>query len=698
MLDRLGVRLALPLAALLLSAPTAGAQEAGSQPPDEEAPQFEDSVEVRARADDLVGVASSATEGATGHEDLERRPLLRPAELVETVPGVIATQHSGDGKANQYFLRGFNLDHGTDFSVWVDGVPVNMPSHGHGQGYADLNFLIPEMVDSVRYRKGPYFAEKGDFSAAGGVDMQVVDELPEPLVQVTGGSFDYGRVLAAGTHDVGPTRVTAALDLSHNNGPWDRGENYEGAKALVHMHHGDGARGFSVSAVGYDASWLSSDQVPQRAVDSGRIGEFGLIDPSDQGSTSRYSLSAERHVSDAETLTRLSGYLLAYGLSLFSNFTYFLDDPEDGDQFEQKDERTVAGFEASRSWLRSWGSRSLETSAGIQMRGDDIDNGLFRSRNAQRTATVRTDQIRLLTGGVYAESLVHWSDKVRPRLGLRADVYDASVDSGLGANSGSASDVLLSPKLSLALGPWKKTEIYLNAGYGFHSNDARGATIRVDPVTGEPAEPVQPLVRAKGADAGFRTTAIPGLQTTLTVFLLKLDSELVFVGDGGATEASRPSRRQGIEWTNFYSPNDWITLDLDATFADAKLTGDGPAGDEIPGALRRTVAAGVSLGEGRTIFGGLRWRYFSSAPLVEDGSVRSRPSSLVNGRLGYAFANGLHLELDVFNLLDSRASDIQYFYASRLPGEPEGGIEDIHFHPMEERSARLTATWHMGRR
>jgi hypothetical protein len=719
MCNRFSVRLAL-LAAWLLCAPAVAqppaqdsqpAEPASSgepapqttpaEPPpaeDGEPAQFEDQVEVRARADDLVGIASSANEGATGHEDLERRPLLRPAELVETVPGVIATQHSGDGKANQYFLRGFNLDHGTDFSIWVDGVPVNMPSHGHGQGYADLNFLIPEMVETVRYRKGPYSADKGDFSAAGGVDMQIIDVLPQPIVSVTGGSFDYGRVLLADTRKLGDNQVTAAVDVLHNNGPWDRGEDYEGLKGLVHLHRGDDGRGLSFAAVGYDASWLSSDQIPRRAVDSGLISAFGLIDGSDRGSTARYSLSAEAHTGTDTTLSRLTGYLLYYDLNLFSNFTYFLDNPEGGDQFEQVDERLVAGFEAKRSWIQTWGDRLLETSAGLQVRADDIDNGLFRSQDARRGATVRTDAIQQLTGGVYADTLVHWSEKVRPRFGLRADFYNADVESNLAANSGAASDVLLSPKFSVAIGPWKQTEIYVNAGSGFHSNDARGATIRVDPVTGERAERVQPLVRATGGDVGFRTTAIPGLQTTLSLFLLKLDSELLFVGDGGSTEASRPSRRTGIEWTNFYRVNDWATLDLDATLADAKFTDDDPAGDKIPGAIRRTVAAGIALGEGRRVFGGLRWRYFSAAPLIEDDSVRSEASSLLNGRIGYAFVNGLTLELEVFNLLDSEASDIQYYYASRLPGEPEGGFEDIHFHPMEKRSARLVATWRLPRK
>jgi hypothetical protein len=717
MLDARSVRLALLiLVSALLGVPLTAAQEIGATiapqtsenpPPDpaaetagageEETPQFYESLDVRARGDDLIGIANSATEGATGLEDLATRPLLRPAELVETVPGVIATQHSGDGKANQYFLRGFNLDHGTDFSVWVDGMPVNMPSHGHGQGYADLNFLIPELVESVRYRKGPYHAEKGDFSAAGGVDMQLIDALPQPLILLTGGSFDYGRTLLAATRSLGSRRVTAALDLFHNNGPWDRGEDYDGSKALLRLNSGDAARGFSVTAMGYNATWLASDQVPRRAVESGLIGSFGLIDPSDRGASRRYSLSAEIHRGTDSALTHLSGYLLSYGLNLFSNFTYFLDDPESGDQFEQTDDRTVAGFEANRSWTGAWGGLQMENTTGVQVRGDDIDNGLFRTRDTQRLATVRKDQIRLLTGGAYAESLVHWNASVRTRLGLRADFYHADVDSDLPTNSGGADDVLLSPKLGLALGPWKQTELYLNAGYGFHSNDARGATIRVDPVTGEPAGRVEPLVRARGAEIGLRTTVLRGLQTTVSLFIFHLDSELIFVGDGGSTEASRPSRRKGIEWSNFYRVNDWLNVDFDATVADAEFTTPDPAGREIPGAIGQTVAAGITLGEGRKLFGGLRWRYFGDAPLVEDGSVRSSSSSLVNSRLGYAFANGLTLELDVFNLLNRTASDIEYFYTSRLPGESVEGVADIHFHPMERRSARLVATWRLDR-
>ena len=387
--------------ALLLGAWPAAATHEPETSKDEEEERLKvyDQVEVRARGDALVGLASSASEGTTGYEDLARRPILRPGELVETAPGVIATQHSGGGKANQYFLRGFNLDHGTDFSVWVAGVPVNMPTHGHGQGYADLNFLIPEMVDSVRFRKGPYFADKGDFSVAGGLDMELLRSLPESLLVLTGGSYDFGRLLWADSFELSEKEdLLTAVELFQQDGPWRRGEDYDGVKALARYSRGDNWRGYSITAMGYDADWLSTDQVPARAVDSGLIDRFDLIDPGPRGSTERLSLSAEVHHGHADTLTRLSGYLLYYDFGLISNFTYFLEDEENGDQFEQADRRLVAGFDLTRNWLGRWGDRVLESSAGFQLRADQIDNGLYQTSNLERLGTIREDSVDQLTG------------------------------------------------------------------------------------------------------------------------------------------------------------------------------------------------------------------------------------------------------------------------------------------------------------
>ncbi|HEX3556547.1 MAG TPA: TonB-dependent receptor plug domain-containing protein [Thermoanaerobaculia bacterium] len=680
-------------------APAAAPQEAKkAEPPkkdkekDEDRLKVYDEIQVTDRASDMLGVAGSAGEGVTGQADLERRPIARPGELLETVPGVIITQHSGSGKANQYFLRGFNLDHGTDFRITVDDVPVNMPSHGHGQGYSDLNFLIPELVDTVRYQKGAYDAEKGDFSAAGAADFTYVNSLTKGIAQLTPGTEGYGRLLAADSRRVGDGDLLGALEVGRNNGPWVRPDDYRKLNGVLRWNRGDAANGLTVTAMGYDGRWDATDQIPERAVTEGLISRFGAIDPTDGGSSSRYSLAADWRRGSGDSLTRASVYALRYGLDLFSNFTYFLNDPVNGDQFHQADHRTVAGFQVEHQWASTWLDREVQTSAGLQARGDDIANGLFHTKDRVLLSTTREDDIRELIAGPYAQALVRWNSWLRTETGLRADVWYADVHSNLDVNSGQRTASLLSPKLSILLGPWNDTELYLNGGYGFHSNDARGATLRVDPATGEPARQVTPLVRAKSLDVGARTSAIPNLQTAATVFLLDLDSELVFAGDAGNTQAGRPSRRTGIEFQNFYRPLSWLSIDADLALSRARFTDFAPVGDHIPGAIERAISAGISYEKLGHTFGSVRLRYFGPRPLIEDASVRSHSSTLVNTRLGYDFAAGLSLALEVFNLLGEQVSDIDYFYQSRLPGEP-GPVADVHFHPAEKRSARLVAQW-----
>ena len=686
------------LLAILFCGPAAAAEEKKDEEKTAEAGNADDSlqvyesIEVTGRDSDLLEISDSAGEGVTGRADLERRPIQRPGELLETVPGVIITQHSGSGKANQYFLRGFNLDHGTDFRVSVDGIPVNMPTHGHGQGYSDLNFLIPELVDRVRYKKGAYFADEGDFSAAGAANLEYATSLPEGLVQATGGSFGYARLLAADSIEAGGGQLLGAVEGVRNDGPWDRPEDFRKTNGLLRYNRGDMARGFTLTAMSYEGDWRSADQIPRRAVEQGLISRFGSIDPTDRGSSHRYSLSAELRRGDERSLTRIMGYALDYRLFLFSNFTYFLDDPVNGDQFEQADDRFVAGLQMDRQWALSWREREVELAMGLQARGDDIANGLFHTRERERLSTARQDEVRQLGAGPYIQARVRWSPWLRTVTGLRADYYRADVESNVPENSGTEDDFLLSPKLSFVLGPWRKTELYLNFGNGFHSNDARGSTIRVDPRTGEPVGRVDPLVQAKGADVGVRTEIVPGLQAAVTAFGLEMDSELIFIGDAGGTEASRPSRRTGIEIQSFWRPRPWLSIDADGAFSKARFTDGDPAGDRIPGAIQTAVAAGVSVeGLGNT-FGALRVRHFGPRPLIEDGGVRSRASTLVNGTLGYDFGNGLRLAVEAFNLLDEDASDIDYFYESRLPGEAEP-VEDIHFHPAEPRSARLVVEW-----
>lgn len=657
--------------------------------PDPEKARFFDGVEVTDRQDDLVGIATSSSEGTTGQEDLEKRPILRAGEVLETVPGVIATQHSGGGKANQYYLRGFNLDHGTDFSVFVDGMPVNMPTHGHGQGYADMTFVIPELIERVRFRKGPYQAERGDFSAAGGADVDLVRRLPAGILKVTAGSFDHYRAVVGDSVALSGGDLTWGVEGFHDDGPWQRPDDYRRFNGLLSYHKGDAQNGWSVSAMGSDGEWLATDQIPQRAVEQGLIDRYDLIDPGPRGNSSRWSLSGGWHGGGERSITRVTAYAIKYDFQLFSNFTYFLEDPVRGDQFEQVDDRWIFGADLSHHWFGELGGTTVENAVGMQIRHDDTEVGLYKTQDLERFFTTREDAVSQLGAGLWGESLVHLSSKVRLSLGLRVDRYQADVTAYREVNSGSADDWMVSPKLSVAWRTHENLEWYVSAGRGFHSNDARGATIQVDPVGGEEAERVEPLVAAFGVDVGFRV-ATPTYHGTLTGYWLELDSELVFVGDGGSTEASRPSRRIGLEWTNVWQVAPWVSLDLDLTLNQARFDDDDPAGDHIPGAIESTISGGVSLTGLDRWKGGLRLRWFSGGALVEDDSVRWGPTALLSARVGYDLTDNLSVTLDGFNLLDREDDDIAYFYASRLAGEAPGGVEDVHFHPVEKPAVRMT--------
>jgi hypothetical protein len=651
---------------------------------------FRHLAEIENPAENLVGIAAAASQGAVTAAQLEVRPLQRPGEVLETVPGMVISQHSGEGKANQYYLRGFNLDHGTDFSTTVAGVPVNVPTGAHAHGYADVSFLIPELVSGVQFKKGPYFADEGDFSAAGAANINYVNQLSAPVMNVSGGNNGWARAFAAASPRVGGGYLLGAFELNHNDGPWIRPDDYQKVNGVLRYSRGDNRNGFSVTGMGYWADWDSTDQVAQRAIDSGLITRFGFLDPSDGGQANRQSLAAEFQRSNGPSSLRATGFLLRNSLNLFSNFTYFLDDPEHGDQFEQAERRLTAGGRVTYRRLGHFFERHTESSIGVQLRRDRLDPvGLYHNEARQRLSTTREDRAGQTMTGAYAQTEIEWTRSLRTTFGLRADWYQFDVESNNPLNSGNGSDGLASPKFGAALGPWAGTEIYTNAGMGFHSNDARGAVIRVDPASGDLVDPVTPLVRAKGAEVGLRTVRIRGVQSTVALWYLGLDSELLFVGDAGTTEPGRPSRRIGVEWTNYGRVRPWLTWDADLAWTDARFTDDDPAGNSVSGALDRVISAGVTVEPKQPIFGSLRVRHFGPRALIEDASVMSRSTTLWNGEAGYRLSPKARLVLQVFNIFDAEASDIDYFYASRLPGEPDEGIDDLHTHPALPRSAWL---------
>lgn len=644
---------------------------------------------------DLVGKASSASSGIIGQDRLEARSPYRPAEILEAVPGLVITQHSGEGKANQYYLRGFNLDHGTDLAIFIDGMPVNMPSHGHGQGYADLNFIIPELTRGLSFHKGPYFADAGNFASAGAIHADYVDKLDRNFGQIEVGSFGYRRALSAMSAAAGSGHALVAAALQTYDGPWARPDDLRRATGVARYSQGTREDGWAVTAMGFSSRWFATDQIPHRAVAQGLVDRYGTLDDTDGGNASRYSISARWARRDGDQATRISAYAIRSSLDLFSNFTYFLDDPVNGDQFHQMDRRNILGAKAAQVFNgKVLGGLPSQTEIGVQFRHDNIRNGLFKTIDRQHLTTVREDRIGETTIGVYGQNTLRWTPWFRTIVGIRGDWHQGKVDSNLAANSGKASDVITSPKLSMVLAPWSKTELYLSGGFGHHSNDVRGATSNIDPADGTTPLARSPLlVRSKGSEIGIRSHAIPGLQITATVFQLDYESEIVFIGDAGTTEASRPSRRIGWEVTALYKLLPWLTLDMEYASTHARFTRDDPdaPGRRIPGAVEGVAKLGLKVDNLGGWFGGVNWRYFGPRPLVEDNSVRSRHTAPLSAQLGYRFSDTLTARLDGFNLLNQRASQIDYFYASRLASEISE-INDKHFHPLEPTSVRFTVT------
>lgn len=651
---------------------------------------FRNIADIENPAENLVGIASTASQGAITAAQLEARPVMRAGEVLETVPGMITSQHSGEGKANQFYLRGFNLDHGTDFSTTVAGVPVNTPTGAHAHGYSDISFLIPELVSGVQYKKGPYFADEGDFSAAGAANINYVNQLERPMLRLNGGSQGWARLFAAASPRVRAGTVLGAVELGHSDGPWTMSDNYRKVNTVLRYSRGTNRNGFSLTGLGYWATWRSTDQVATRAITSGLIPRFGNLDNTDGGQANRQSVTAEFQRPAGAGALRGTAYVLRNSLNLFSNFTYFLDDPVRGDQFEQAERRTTVGGRLTYRRLGHFFERHAESAIGLNVRRDWLRPvGLYRTQARARLSTTREDQVGQTMSGVYAQSEIEWARRLRTTLGVRGDLYQYDVDSDTAVNSNSGSAGLVSPKFTAAIGPWAGTEFYASAGMGFHSNDARGAAIRVDPATGEPTPRVTPLVRGRGAEIGVRTVKLDGLQSTMSLWYLGLDSELLFVGDAGTSEPGRPSRRVGLEWTNYARLRPWLTLDADLALSRARYRDADPAGQNIPGALDRVISGGVTVEPKQPFFGSLRVRHFGPRPLVEDASVTSKRTTLWNGEVGYRASAKARLVLEVFNIFNAAVADIDYFYTSRLPGEPADGVDDVHTHPALPRGARL---------
>jgi hypothetical protein len=699
-------------------------------------------INVQGREGELIGIAESGTQGTVGATEIQDRPILRSGEILETVPGLIITQHAGGGKANQYFLRGFNLDHGTDFAIFIDDMPLNLPSHAHGEGYSDMNTVIPEFVKRVNFEKGPYYADIGNYGSAGAAHVEFFKMLPENFVKLEGGTHTYLRAVFGVSQKLGKGNLLYGGEEYYDDGPWKHPDAYNKLNGLLTYSQGDDANGASITARAYHGKWNSSDQMPVSAVSL--VGLYGTLDPTDGGHSQRYSLQGEWHRQGANSATKVMAYVFYYDLNLFSDFTYYLVDYKKGDQFEQQDRRWVAGLDAHHTILNQWFGRKVENTFGLQVRNDWINNGLYRTENRVRVdktdyyatgaslptcpapasiscpilpSTTERDRFTDTITSFYAENKIQWAEKFRSVAALRGDLeyfdvtsmaYSASVNA---ANSGTASKFLPSPKLNLIFGPWSNTEFYAQGGFSFHSNDGRGTTQMVQPVSPDnpypntPSSKTHALIPTKGGEIGVRTVAVNHLQSTLSLWYLRSASELQQDGDTGGTSASKqPSNRYGVEWANYYTPAEHLVLDFDLADSRAQFTEidqddaayasvggqlvQGAGGKLVPEAVKVVISSGITLHDYQGFSSSLRLRYFGPRYLTSDGIYQSSQTVLLNGDIGYQLKKKWRVSAEFLNLLNRRDSDIDYAYTSQITPTATPAFARV-FHPVEPFQVRF---------
>jgi len=669
-----------------------------------------------------------ASQMTVSGEDLNARPVTRPGELLEAAPGLMVIQHADAGKANQYYLRGWNLDHGTDLATFWDDIPINLPTHAHGQGYTDLNWLIPETVSGLDIRKGPYWADVGDFENAGNLHISVRDTVPQNIESITVGSFGYQRYLTLGSTPLGGGNLLYAGEFNSYDGPWTTSDDMKKFSGLVRYSQGTPTDGFTLTGMAYANNWNMTEQNALRAYTTGQIGLYGENDPTDGGDTSRFSVSGRVAQTTDDGSWKANAYVVKYTVNLFNDFTWSLDDPVNGDQFHQHDDRVYGGGGVSRTFNGTIAGLPTETVIGMQGRDDDINIQLNNTVQRLFLSNTLLDHVNEGNAAIYAENTMHWTNWLRTVVGWRGDYYAASVNSMLQpANSGNPKEAIGSPKFRMVLGPFAQTEFFVGAGMGYHSNDARGTVtteVPGDPTTAQGATPF--LVRSQGAEVGVRTKAIPHLDSSISLFYIHQDSELFFDGDEGTTTPGLPSQRTGIEFTNDYRPTSWVHIDANLALSRARFLGY----DETQAALYESLtgypqaqignapgnyvynapwmigSAGITLGEKTGWFSALRWRYISSRPLTEDGVFQSPPMNIISASAGYRFDNGWGVQLDALNLLNSSTDQVTYAYGGllmtdalfalcypvqKIPAAVCGnGVMDYSYHPIEPLAFRLT--------
>jgi len=738
-------------AALALAASSvavcANAQSARAQPkPGKDAKGTNVSeVVVTASRLNLLGKAMTASQGSVIKEEIDLRPIYRIGQLYEAVPGLVVTVHSGESKANQYQLRGYDLDHGTDFASFVDGTPVNRGTNAHGQGYSDQNFLMPQIVSGLDYTKGPYYAEIGDFGAVGSAHVHLLDELPNQL-SVSAGTLGDEDVFASGTYTFGDhDRIWAAADYGHLDGPWNPPSNFNKENATVRFSHGDDAEGFSLTGMYYQSGGRLETDQSIYAVQEGLIGRYGVLDPTDRGRSARYSFSGHYGTEGEHWKFTSDLYSIHSTMTLNNNFTHFLLDPVNGDQEQQDETRDVYGANAALVLAFDLGAIHADTTFGLQDRYDNIyvdrrhtlrdvsldycevpavpsgvlpagllpppadtpAGALNDGGNGQAYAAVggacNADRVNLNDFGAYIENTTRWTSWSRTVVGFREeDVYAHDHSLTLSPSfTGSTSQSLAQPKGSIIFGPWLQSELYVSAGRGFHSNDVRGVfgTVGLEGLT-PTAGPTPLLAPTNGEEIGLRTNAVPKVAIQLALFQEDFSSELAFDEDQGQDQPTAPSRRQGVEISGEYRPFPWIEFNTDLTFSKARYQGSlanlenvfGLGGNFITNAPSFVGSAGILVDNLGPWYGSLQWRDLGPYPVV-DGSEypQDKGYSEFNLDIGYKVSRRLKVSVNVYNLLNTKANAAAFDYESQLTptSQPVTGLQ---VHPLEPTSARFTVT------
>ncbi len=621
-------------------------------------------------------ISSSTVSGL----DLKLRPANSTQDLLRLVPGLFIAQHAGGGKAEQIFLRGFDVDHGTDVAVTVDGMPVNMVSHAHGQGYADLHFVIPELVDNLSFSKGPYDARTGDLNTAGAVRFQTRNYLPQSFVKLEGGQFGTFRGVAAvnllGQDDSSTHRQNAyvAAEVMQTDGFFDSPQDFSRLNLLAKYSYAlDRNTRFQLSASHFTSQWDASGQIPDRAVAAGSITRFGSLDATEGGNVSRQNLNLiVSRLLPGGGLFRNQIYFVHNQFNLYSNFTFFLNDSVNGDQIRQYEDRQIYGYRGSYSITHTLAGMDFTTTAGVDFRNDQIGQiGLAHTVKRRFLEDYKKGAVFQTNAGAYAEESVRLSPRLTASLGARFDVFRFRYDDALTDTiNKSTVKAIVSPKLNLFYNLTPKAQVYFSAGTGFHSNDARVATAAPNGRT---------LPRATGADLGLNWKLGERLFLNAAAWMLHLQNEFVYVGDEAVVEVSGASRRVGVDMSARYQLTSWLFADADVNLTRPRLIEEPEGAQNIPLAPRVTSIGGLSVKMGRGINGSLRYRYLGDRPANEDNSIVARGYTIMDAVINYTTPRYV-LALSAENLFDRKWKEAQFATESRLRSEATS-VEEIHFTP-----------------